>query len=552
MTNLRDDEAAPLSALRRLLAVSMTMSEVRHEDAILRFVRTSLPSFAPYRVEATFLHGEDGLLPWPDNAHTDAALAEQIRTLEPAGGLLSGPAGSWRWAFPMASEDTVQGFLVICGDHEPTADSRFLLQVLGRQAGIALAGAAQHRREQDQVTRLRRANDELTRTVSRFERQTSVYEELTSASASGDGEAGIARAVHRLTGLPVAVEDAFGNPLAWAGQHEPPRRANRDARRRQALLEQAIAEDGPVRDHDRVVSVVRPKRDVLGMLVLTDPGRTAGQHELFVAGYATTMLGLELAHQRNLAEVELRVHRDLIDDLITGTDDGSAYARATAIGHDLRVPHFVVVLRWKHPRQENATVLAAQRSLRSSQRHALVSRHAGATVLLVDGSVDGPALHRELGRELGTKTGAIGISSRCDRPADLPRAYSQARQALEIRLASAAPHGATAFDQLGVYRILSSTTNRVDVETFVREWLGPLLDYDAKRHSELVRTLFQYLESGGNYDSAAAALVIHRSTLRYRLARIRDIGKLDLTDVDTRLNLHVAARAWQILQGPTP
>jgi DNA-binding PucR family transcriptional regulator len=186
------------------------------------------------------------------------------------------------------------------------------------------------------------------------------------------------------------------------------------------------------------------------------------------------------------------------------------------------------------------------------ERRALLSRHSGTIVVLVNGTIYGPALYDALVQELGTKTGAVGIGSRCDRPADLPRSYSQAQQALTIRLESAAPHGATVFDHLGVYRILSNTKNRADVEAFVRERFGSLLDYDAKHHSELLLTLFHYLECGGNYESTAAALVIHRSTLRYRLARIRDVGALDLSDVDTRLNLHVATRAWQVLHGRGP
>ncbi|MFD5828630.1 helix-turn-helix domain-containing protein [Lentzea sp. NPDC060358] len=43
--------------------------------------------------------------------------------------------------------------------------------------------------------------------------------------------------------------------------------------------------------------------------------------------------------------------------------------------------------------------------------------------------------------------------------------------------------------------------------------------------------------------------MIHRSTLRYRLGRIREITGFDLADVETRLNVHVAVRAWQVLQG---
>ena len=79
--------------------------------------------------------------------------------------------------------------------------------------------------------------------------------------------------------------------------------------------------------------------------------------------------------------------------------------------------------------------------------------------------------------------------------------------------------------------------------------MGALLDYDQKKNSTLVLTLSHYLECGGSYEESAAALHIHRSTLRYRLGRIREITQLDLNDVDSRLNLHVATRAWQVLQG---
>ncbi|HEV7852902.1 MAG TPA: helix-turn-helix domain-containing protein, partial [Mycobacterium sp.] len=39
----------------------------------------------------------------------------------------------------------------------------------------------------------------------------------------------------------------------------------------------------------------------------------------------------------------------------------------------------------------------------------------------------------------------------------------------------------------------------------------------------------------------------HRSTLRYRLDRIRRITGCDLSVVDVRFNLHAATRAWRFL-----
>jgi DNA-binding PucR family transcriptional regulator len=85
------------------------------------------------------------------------------------------------------------------------------------------------------------------------------------------------------------------------------------------------------------------------------------------------------------------------------------------------------------------------------------------------------------------------------------------------------------------------------VERYVRQWLGPLIDYDDRKDSELVATLSGYLECGGSYDGAAKALSVHRSTLRYRLDRIREVLGQDLGDADTRFNLQLATRAWATL-----
>lgn len=74
-----------------------------------------------------------------------------------------------------------------------------------------------------------------------------------------------------------------------------------------------------------------------------------------------------------------------------------------------------------------------------------------------------------------------------------------------------------------------------------------LLDYDVAKNSDLVVTLSEHLENGGNHKGSARALHIHRSTLRYRLTRIGEITGRDLHDVDVRFNLHVATRAWRFL-----
>ena len=57
-----------------------------------------------------------------------------------------------------------------------------------------------------------------------------------------------------------------------------------------------------------------------------------------------------------------------------------------------------------------------------------------------------------------------------------------------------------------------------------------------------------YLERGGNYDATSQELVVHRSTLKYRLQRIRVLSGHDVNDPDSRFNVQLATRAWTTLR----
>jgi sugar diacid utilization regulator len=450
----------------------------------------------------------------------------------------------------------VEGCLVVAAESEPTVDELFLLKLLGQQTSTALTNAALHRRGDEHADELRRSNDEravvnarLTTTVEKLRQQRRVHDVLTRVSTRGAGEEGIAHALSDLTARSIAIEDKFGNLRAWAGPGRPDPYPKSPARSREDLLRRAARQTYPLRERDRLISLVKPHHEVLGVVALIDPAKTARDHEIFTLEYGTTVLAMELVHQRSLAEVELRLHRELVDDLVTGTDNDSAYARADALGHDLRAPHHVLVAQWDGVRADEALSHALSHAVVELDWKVLCSRRSGIVVMLVHGHPDGEALFRSAAHHLGADTGVVAIGGRCSTPDELPRSFNEAIRALHIRQTSRTPRGVAQFDQLGLYRILDAGGSRADVTSFVQEWLGGLIVYDDKRNADLVRTLSQFLECGGNYDRTAAALLIHRSTLRYRLGRIRKITGFNLGDVETRLNVHVATRAWQVLQG---
>jgi hypothetical protein len=540
-----------------LSALSQVSFDDRDAVEILRVAAGAVGTVSPCRLEASYHAVEGAFVRCPSSQPEDPDLERRVRETGCEGQVTMDDDRRWGWAFPLRHQSIVNGCLVVSAASEPGKNQILSLTILAQQAGAALASAAMHDRDSDRATQLATVNTELETTnrtlatrVLRLQRQMKVHERLASAEAAEIGAQGIVDALHELTKLPVALEDKFGNLRNWAGPGRPAAYPKEASEQRESSLRELATHAGPVRIADRLLTLLQPRAEILGVLALIDPDSRATVDSVFALRCGSTMLASELSHQRNLAEIELNVGRDLVDDLLAGTDADGAYARADALGHDLRRPHYVVVVQSTR-RAEGALDGATGRAAVALNLDYLQGRHAGLVVLIVGGRPDPRALDRVISDHLGRRTSVIGIGSRCEVPADFPQSFTEARRALNIRLRSASPEGASAFDELGFCRLVDAAHRGGAVEAFVREWLGALLDYDESRNSELVLTLSHYLECGGSYSESAATLHIHRSTLRYRLSRIREITGVDIRDVDNRFNLHAATRAWRFLNPAT-
>jgi sugar diacid utilization regulator len=99
---------------------------------------------------------------------------------------------------------------------------------------------------------------------------------------------------------------------------------------------------------------------------------------------------------------------------------------------------------------------------------------------------------------------------------------------MSIRPRAVSPEGAAPFDELGFCQLVDAADGGGEVEGVVHEWLGRLLGYDDSKNAELLMTLSDYLEFCRNHDESVAALHVHHSTLRNRLARIGELTGHDL------------------------
>ena len=174
---------------------------------------------------------------------------------------------------------------------------------------------------------------------------------------------------------------------------------------------------------------------------------------------------------------------------------------------------------------------------------------AGTVVIVAPGGGDWEALRAGIVAELGGGTRCrMGVGDAYPRPSELSRSLREARLALRMQKASASAERTSLFADLDVLRMLASVDDLTDVEAFVHKWLGTLAAYDERKHTELVKTLIQYLQHGGGYEATSRALSVHRSTLKYRLQRIRELTGFELGNPETHFNLQLATRAYVTLQ----
>ncbi|MFF3591778.1 PucR family transcriptional regulator [Streptomyces sp. NPDC002387] len=544
-------------ALHELMVLSKALFDTLDEGEILRLAMDHIAAAGRYSAEAGYLRVDGDLVPSARNGRIHAlAVERRVRELAGQDGPVTVSGRPWGWALGLRGLEGLHGYLVVTSRSQPTEAERSLLLTLIRHTAAALSVAFAHRRRQEDVLALHRLRGERTAlqrqlisVVAELGYQRAVHALMADVAASGGGEEAITRALHGLTGLPAVVEDRFGRLRSWTGPNRPDPYPEPDPVRQDEMLHAVAREAGPARMKDRLITLIRPHGKILGVLALVDPRDEADEHTVLAMEHAATALAPELAHLRNLAEVELRLHRELVDDLLAGTDEASAYARSEAVGHDLHRSHYVVVVQWSNRTADDSFAQTVGRAASNVGMRSLLTRRSDHVVLVADDRPHARALYEALARETGSRSGAIGVSAPCDCLDDIPHRYQEAQRALEVRRYSCERYGTTFFDELGLYRILGPGNDYQELETFVHEWLGQLIDYDSRHHTAMVETLSRYFDCGGNYDETAESLAIHRSTLRYRLQRIRDISGKDLVNVEDRLNLQVATRVWKIVLG---
>lgn len=412
-----------------------------------------------------------------------------------------------------------------------TPDEGALLSSLADHAAIAIDSARRMEETRAALVDLNAASQTIRAHSEALRRAEDAHDRLTDLVLRGGDFTEVATAIGALLSGGTLIHDADGTELARvdADPHAPPARAVAASR----TSGRAVPFDGTW------VCAVLAGPELLGSIALT--GRadlSEADRRLFErAGVVTALL---LLLRRSAAEAEDRVRGELLGDLLSlsGTP-GRLTARARRLDVDLALPHSVFVA---HSDTAARQLLLSSAARAARTHHGLSGPHHDHVALVLPADDTGSRA-RALAAELTQAAGApvtVGAAGPAIGPEALSLAHAEALRCLSaLRALGHAGQGA-ALPDLGFLGVLLGDDTNLD--SYVRRTLGPVLDYDTRRGTELVHTLRAYFACGMSQSKAKDSLHVHVNTVVQRLDRIGHLLGADWQSPERALEIQLALR----------
>lgn len=317
----------------------------------------------------------------------------------------------------------------------------------------------------------------------------------------------------------------------------------------------------------RMTMPVVVKNRVSGFLMAWSIKTPLGGFDLSVLESAATTIALEVLRQMSIRDVENRYRVEFFEDLISMDPNRKEKALEKASLFQLTQTDYfmVLVIQGDEPSTEMSGDLfdkiswihyETEKYFRDTSVKSLMVFKTDSLYVLLSAESEKELQQSALayGRQILSRQPKkqaafhfrVGIG-RCYAGLDqVDQSYEDSVKALK--------HGplieeekAAYFEDLGIYKILCHPCLEKELHQFYEKTLAPLVAYDKKKSSELLKTLETYYQQGGNLRKTAKTLYTHYNTTLYRMENIQRITGMDLNNHKDRLNLEVALKVKKLL-----
>jgi len=437
------------------------------------------------------------------------------------------------------------------------ADEIALLSAFADHAAVALDNARLYEASRTALQELQVAYRKIEEHMAVMERAQAIHEALTGVVLGGGAPGDVVQLLADQLGGSVTLLDRTGAALVHRDSASSPCRtrpetdladavtnADRTGRCTTSVDALGVA---------RSVASIQAGDSYLGALAWSREAGAglgpAGEADLRTLERATHILGLLILKERAVAEASERLSGELLTELMVGGPGISPAQRVRTRARNIDADRLDLVLV-----ADSSTVSSTDLSRHlhdiARDRSGLAGEHLGRATMILPGADDDRTveeIHARLRRTLG---GPVLVVAERVVNQDWSRAFSLAsRCGAVMRAIGHTDLGATT-SRYALFAMIFDTARAGELDRFISDSIGPLLDYDRRRGTGLVDTLSAYYGHRANVAATARTLHVHVNTLLKRLDRAGAVLGLDWRR-DNDLELQFALRLHQLRAAST-
>lgn len=460
---------------------------------------------------------------------------------------------------PLLSDGSVLGLLFVADRYHRThtALNISILCTLATHAAVAINNAKAFEQANAALLKADLARAELERHARNVQSAAEAHEQLTSLLAKGASLGTLCQSIAQLLDGDVLVIDeasqVIGRATApgYAGSaatvyapHTAHSAAITQALRESRLKGRSVIayeENGEI---CRVIAVIGGN-DVLGAVLLFRHGDLS-ETSVRTFERSSSVIGIVLLSQERIEANKSRDVSTLLRALVSSRQEDAALMsnRAERFGLDLTQPVSLMLIEMDHPKPE----FMARRLRTATSFSRLILDEIDGVLALICGATRTQDILEEFiliaKREFNQDYRGV-LSRPIQSATEIPALYGALKRALSVLGRIGVNGQIVDQNEMALYSVLFETHDQTSLKVFLNGSIGPLINYDQKRGSDLTYTLLTYLDNSQNAKSTATRLGIHINTVRQRLATIEELLGY-LGNPSRALEIHVALRLWSL------
>ncbi|WP_338448715.1 XylR N-terminal domain-containing protein [Niallia oryzisoli] len=329
---------------------------------------------------------------------------------------------------------------------------------------------------------------------------------------------------------------------------------------KQEIFETMLLELSP--GHKRVITPIFFRKKIYGYCSFLTKENNVSEVDKMVLGQAALACSLHLLNELTRFNTEQRIRGSFLEDILNKRVTVSEIVNyAHYIGFELKPPYFMVVI---HRRCEEISIKEEiefndefmndlYMFFQRNQIKCLLGKKSGNVIILCSNSVLSNYLEKEsfcshllsfCSKKYPELSFKMGVSSSHLSIEDAPQLYDESMASLKV---TSSRQNLVFFETLGVVGMLLQTKNPQTLENYAYRVLGNLVEEDKSKSTELLITLYYYLENGASIHQTACAMNFSVNGLRYRLGKINELLQVDLNKGYNKNEIYVALQCLIVL-----